>query len=116
MKSILTGAALAAALFVPALAEGHAVVVSGLAPMHNGGYQVKTVKVAYDDLDPSAAQGAAALLDRIAAAARMVCGERSGFLMSGDRAKEFTSCRARATADAVKAAGLPDLARIAATR
>jgi UrcA family protein len=116
MKSILTGFALAAALFVPALAEGHSVLVSGLAPMHSGGYQIKTIKVTYDDLDATTAHGAEALLDRITAAARMVCGERSGFLMNGERAKEFAACRSRATAQAVESLGMPDIARIAATR
>lgn len=116
MKSILIGAVLAAALFVPALADGHAVAVSGLAPMHNGGYQVKTVKVTYDDLDTATPGGAATLLDRITAAARLVCGERSGFLMNGDRAKEFAVCRDRAVANAVEVVGVPDLAKIAAAR
>jgi hypothetical protein len=115
MKSFLTGAVIAAALFVPALAEGHSVLVSGMAPMHNGGYQLKTVKVTYD-LDPATPQGAEALLNRINVAARLVCGERSGLSMTSERSKEFDACRARAAAQAVEAAGVPDLAKIAATR
>ncbi|GAA0584807.1 UrcA family protein [Rhizomicrobium electricum] len=112
----LTAALSVPALSVPALAEGHSVLVSGLAPMHAGGYQLKTIKVTYDDIDATTAHGAKALLDRIAAAARIVCGERSGFLMNGERAKEFAACRARATAQAVESLGMPDLAKIAATR
>jgi UrcA family protein len=115
MKSFLTGAALAAALFIPALAEGQSVAVSGLAPMQNGGYQVKTVKVTYDDLDTATPGGAAALLDRITAAARVVCGERSG-LMANSARPAFDKCRARAAAKAVEAAGIPELAKIAAAR
>ncbi len=115
MKSFLTGAVVAAALFVPALAEGHSVLVSGMAPMHNGGYQLKTVEVAYD-LDPATPHGAEALLNRINAAARLVCGERSSLIKNSERTKEFDACRARATAQAAEAAGVPDLAKIAATR
>lgn len=115
MKSFLTGAVVAAALFIPALAEGHSVLVSGMAPMHNGGYQLKTVKVTYD-LDPTTAHGAEALLERIAAAARLVCGERSSMIMNSERTKEFDACRARAAAQAVETVGVPDLAKIAVTR
>lgn len=108
--------ALTAVLSIPALAEGHSVVVSGMAPMHNGGYQLKAVRVIYDDLDPATPLGAEALLDRINAAARVVCGERSGFVMNSERTKDLVACRTRAKAQAVEAIGVPDVARIAATR
>lgn len=105
--------AFTAALFVPAFAGEPAVTVSGLAPMNAGGYQVKAVNIAYGDLDITTSQGAAKLLDRIAMAARAVCGEHSGMLRNAERVKEFAACQARATATAVNAIGAPAL--VAAT-
>lgn len=117
MKRFSLTATLAAAfvaLTVPALAGGGAVVVTGMAPLGNGGYQYKTATVAFADLDIASAPGAAALLDRIAAASRVVCGERSGTPMNGERKRELALCAARATKQAVEAVNVPALSQIAA--
>ena len=106
MNRLSIAAVLTSALFfAPALA-GNSVTIAAMAPMSSGGYQPRSATVFYGDLDPATAQGSAALIDRIDAASRMVCGERTGPLMSGDRARAFADCRARATAEAVRAAGL----------
>jgi len=72
--------------------------------------------VSYAGLDLGTAQGAAALLDRIDAAARVVCGEKAGRKMNETRTKLFDNCLARTTADAVKAVNVPQLTQVAASR
>jgi UrcA family protein len=104
------------ALTVPALAGGTSVVVTGTAPMGNGGYQSKSAAVTFTDLDIATAPGAAALLDRIAAASRVVCGERSGTPMNGERQRELAQCAARATKQAVEAINTPALSQVAAAQ
>ncbi len=102
-------------LYAPAVA-GPSITIAAMAPLSSGGYQPRTTIVSYDDLDPNTAQGAAALLDRIDAAARSVCGERSGSLANGERARAFAACRNRAVTDAVKAVGLTQQAAPAMAR
>ena len=101
----ITVALTSALFFAPALA-GTTVTILGMAPLSSGGYQPRSATVSYSDLDITSAQGSAALLARLDAASRMVCGERSGSLANGERARVFAVCRSRAIADAVKAAGL----------
>jgi UrcA family protein len=109
--------ALTAALsFVPALADETSVTVSGFAPTSTGGLQLKAVVVSYGDLDIASAPGAAVLLGRIENASRLVCGERSGLAMIGERARDFAACRAGATAKAVRTVGAPALTQAAASR
>jgi UrcA family protein len=112
----IAAAVFTAALFVPALAGEASVVVQGLAPTSAGGYQIKTVKVAFADLDISTGQGAAALLDRIQTASRIVCGERNGTLMNAERVKEFAACQTHATKIAVRTIGAPSLVQVATQR
>lgn len=116
MHRTLSAAALAAVLFVPAMAQPASITVSASAPTDSGLYQVKAVKVTLADVDLGTAQGAAALLDRIDAAARLVCGERAGHTMNESRAKIFATCRARAVRYAVQDVDAPQLTQLAATR
>ena len=114
MYRTLSAAALAAVLFVPAMAQPASITVSASAPTVSGLYQVKAVNVAFADVDIGTAQGAAVLLDRIDAAARLVCGERAGRTMNEARTKIFATCRARAVRYAVQEVGAPQLAQLAA--
>jgi len=100
--------------FVPALASEASVTVTASAPTPSGSYHVLAVAVAYGDLDVTKADGAAALLDRIARASRLVCGERAGHTMDPALTKKFDACRARATRYAVMAVDTPQLTQIAA--
>ncbi|MDR3526552.1 MAG: UrcA family protein, partial [Rhizomicrobium sp.] len=72
----------------------------------SGGYQPRSATVSYGDLDVTSAQGSAALVNRIDAASRAVCGERTGPMMAGDRARDFAACRSAAIADALRNVGL----------
>jgi len=114
--SITAFAFVTALSFVPALANEAAVSVSASAPTASGDYRVLRMTVAYGDLDVTKADGAAALLDRIERASRVVCGERAGYTMSDARTRLFNTCRARATHYAVDAVAMPQLTQIAAAR
>ena len=116
MHRILSAAALAAILSVPAMAQPASITVSAAAPTDSGVYQVKAVSVQVADVDLGTAQGAAALLDRIDTASRAVCGERAGRTMSDKRAKQFAACRLHTTASAVQAVNAPTLTQFAAAR
>jgi UrcA family protein len=116
MKRFTLAMLLTAALAAPALAGGPAVTVAGYAPMNAGGYQMRTVTIAYGDLDLSGAPGAAMLLDRIQNAARVVCGERAILPMSGERKREFAACQAHTVALAVQQVNAPTLTQVAAAR
>jgi UrcA family protein len=66
--------------------------------------EVPTKTVSFRDLDLSTAEGAQALYDRIAGAARVVC--------RGTEIAAMHACRARAVDDAVKAVGNPLLSSL----
>jgi len=102
--------------FIPASAGEASVTVTASAPARSGEMQVKGVAVAYGDLDITKAEGAAALLDRIEHASRLVCGERAGYTMDGPRTKIFDTCRARTTHYAVMTVDAPQLTQLAASR
>jgi UrcA family protein len=117
ITSVVAGAIVAAALsFASAGADPATITMSATAPTETGMYQVKAVKVAFADVDLSTAQGAAVLLDRIDAAARMICGERAGRTMDEARAKIFATCRTRAVHYAVKDVDAPQLTQLTAVR
>jgi UrcA family protein len=116
MHRTLSVAALAAVLFVPAMAQPASITVSASAPTGSGLYQQKAVSVQVADADLGTAQGAAALLDRINAASRVVCGERAGQTMNTARAKLFAACQARTVTAAVQAVNAPALTQLAAAR
>ena len=101
--------------FIPATAGEGSVTVTASVPERSGTYQVKAVTVAYGDLDVTKADGAAALLDRIDRASRVVCGERAGSTMTEERTKIFDACRARATRYAVMTVDAPQLTQVAAS-
>ena len=111
----IAAAALATALsFVPALANEASVTVTASAPTPSGVYRLLEVAVPYGDLDVTKTDGAAALLDRIERASRVVCGERAGYTMGDARTRLFNTCRARATHYAVDAVAMPQLTQVAA--
>ena len=113
--SLAAIAFVAALSFVPASAGDASVTVTGSAPARSGVYQLKAVNVVYSDLDVTKAEGAAALLDRIEHASRVVCGERAGFTMDSMRTKIFDTCRARATHYAAMTVDAPQLTQLAAS-
>jgi UrcA family protein len=115
--SVAAGAAIAAALsFGSAYAASASVVVSASAPASSGLYQTRAATVAYGDVDLATAEGTATLLSRIDAAARVLCGEQAGKTMNFARARIFETCRAQATAAAVKTADIPQLTKLATSR
>ena len=68
---------------------------------------VRKVTVRYGDLNLSSPLGAAALYQRIGAAAEEVCGPLEGRDLA--RAVRFRACRQRAIADAVSRVNRPEL-------
>ncbi len=116
MHRTLSAAALAAVLFVPAMAQPAFLTVSATAPTGSGLYQKKAINVPFADVDLGTPQGAAALLDRIDAASRAVCGERADRPMDVVRARVFAACHKQTVAAAVEAVNAPVLTQFAATR
>jgi UrcA family protein len=118
MYRILSASAafvMTALMFAPAMAQS--VTVSGSAPVASGSvYQLKEVRVSLDGIDLGTSQGAAAVFDRIDAAARVVCGERAGVAMNLARTRIFETCHERAVRYAVQAVDVPALTQIAAAR
>jgi len=99
-KSLIVSAAFAA-LLVPAVAASAAVEVMAFTPTLGGGTVTKLTVVKYDDLNPADAAGAAALFERINAAASRLCTSNLG----GNNAlisDEVEKCRIKAVKRAVK--------------
>jgi UrcA family protein len=103
-----------ALMFVPAMAQSVTVAASAAAP--SGNYQARAATVSLAGVDLGSSQGAATALDRIDAAARVVCGERVGVPMSLARARVFAACRTRTTTNAVQTIDAPQLTMLAAAR
>lgn len=106
--------AAAAISFAAANAAPASVTVTGTMTSDAGNPVTKATTVAYDDSTVGTEQGATALYERIATAARMVCGERDGVKIRSDRQRAFEVCRTKATNYAVAAVNAPELAKVAA--
>jgi UrcA family protein len=106
--------ALFALMSVPAVAQS--ITVTASEPSLMGFYEVKSVPVSLDGLDLNSAVGAATVLDRIDAAARLVCGERADRTINARLAKLVATCEARAVHYAVKELDAPALTQLASAR
>lgn len=112
--SAIAAVVVTALIFSPALAESIAVSASAAAP--SGAYLAKKAKVSLDGLDLQTAQGAAIVLDRIDAAAKVVCAQRTSYRMDAHRARVFNECRTFATREAVATLNSSVLTQLAAAR
>lgn len=104
---ITAGAAIAAILCLGASqAASHAIKISAAAPGPGGFFQTKMAVVSYGDLDPTTAEGAARLHERVVAAAKAVCGEGSRFVKSDADAKRVGVCIQQTTEEGFREIGL----------
>lgn len=98
-------------LFAPAFAGS--VTIDAMTPTLGSIQVLKRVVVKYDDLNPSDAQGAAALYDRINTTAIQLCTSNAGGHSSllSDKVEQ---CRIKAVKQAVRDIGSAELAVVAA--
>ena len=111
MRSFAVMAVTAVALAVSAGAAVTSVAVQGMAPMSEGGFEMKQTTVDYGDLNISNQQGATKLLARIDKAAAASCATDA---MPSFKVKtEVKQCRTQAVSQAIAKVHSSELTKVA---